>query len=321
MVLPFKNPLPFENDLVKLDKTIDDKLARGELQEAERLKRKFENLKRKIYSNLSPYQRVQLSRHLDRPTSLTLIREVFRDFIELHGDRRWGDDPAIVGGLAKLGQFPVVVVAQEKGQGIKEKPKRNFGMPQPEGYRKALRLFRLGEKFGLPVVTIIDTPGAYPGDHAEERGQAQAIAECLLELAHLTVPTISVVLSEGGSGGALALGITDKIFMFEFAYYSVISPEGCASILFGDDATKYIADCASMLKLTAEDLKKFKIIDDIISEPMGGLHWEFRESFDRLKERLISSILEFSNVTVDEMLKKRMHKYYSMGVFEVVKNG
>ncbi len=312
-----KNPLPFENEIFKLTQeliTCSDK-------EAARLQKKLEELKKKVYLNLTPYQRVQIARHLDRPTAQTLIQEVFHDFIELHGDRRYGDDSAIIAGLAKLDLYRVALVAEDKGQGLKQRSKRNFGMPHPEGYRKALRIFKLAEKFRLPLITIIDTPGAFPGDQAEERGQAQAIAENLLELAHLTIPTISIVLGEGGSGGALALGLTDKIIMFENAYYSVISPEGCASILFGEDAVKHVATCAEMLKLSAADLKKMGIVDAIIPEPLGGLHWGHEESFKILKDHLLKQISEFSGKSVEDILSARKRKYYEIGIFEIIKNG
>lgn len=316
MPFPLKNPLPFENDLVKLYEELEEKQKTGRKSEIEKALRKFEEAKGKVYSNLNPYQRVQLARHLDRPTSITLIKFLIDDFIELHGDRRFGDDPAIICGLGKIGQFRVVIVAQEKGGSLKEKTLRNFGMPQPEGYRKALRLFRLAEKFELPIITIIDTPGAYPGDEAEERGQAQAIAENLLELSSITVPVIGVLLSEGGSGGALALGIVDRLFMFENAYYSVISPEGCASILFGEEAQKYVGKCAEMLKVTSENLYRFKIVDEIIKEPLGGLQWGYEESFRMLKDRILATLAELSRITVEELLERRRIRYYSIGAFE-----
>lgn len=316
MSFPLKNPLPFENELVKLYEDFEEKKRAGRKSEAEKAWKKFQEAKTKIYSNLTPYQRVQLSRHLDRPTASALVKLIIEDFIELHGDRRFGDDPAIICGLGKIGQFRVVVIAQEKGGSLKEKAARNFGMPQPEGYRKALRHFRLAEKFELPILTIIDTPGAYPGDEAEERGQAQAIAENLLELAGITVPVVGVLLSEGGSGGALALGIVDRLFMFENAYYSVISPEGCASILFGEDAQKHVAKCADMLKITSENLYRFKIADEIIKEPLGGLQWGYEESFGLLKDRIVATLAEFSRITVEELLDRRRARYYSIGAFE-----
>jgi len=234
------------------------------------LQSKYENMKQKVYSKLSPWQRVQIVRHPKRPFIGDYLPRIFNDFMELHGDRNYGDDSAIIGGMAFLNKTPVMIIGHRKGRGLKESMERNFGMPHPEGYRKALRLMMLAERYKMPVLTFVDSSGAYPGIGAEERGQAEAIARNLREMAVLKVPIIVTILGEGGSGGALALGIGDVVLMMENAWYSVISPEGCATILF-HDATKAEA-AASSLKLTAQDLKKFGITDDIIPEPLGGAH-------------------------------------------------
>jgi acetyl-CoA carboxylase carboxyl transferase subunit alpha len=312
-----QNPLDFEQELVKLASEIEqlEKDPGSSSKKLQSLKERLDTQFQKTLRNLAPYQRVLLARHVDRPTAKVLLSQIVDDFIELHGDRVFGEDSALICGLAKIGGLRVAICAQEKGKDINEKIKYNFGMLHPEGYRKALRIFRLAEKFKLPIVNIIDTPGAYPGDKAEERGQASAIALNLLDLAQLTVPTISVILGEGGSGGALALALTDKIFMFENAYYSVISPEGCASILFPNNAASHVAECAQMLKLSAQDLQKFGIIDGIIKERYAGLHWGWEESFEELKEMIVQSFHQFQNKTVENMLKERFEKYSRMGVF------
>ena len=314
-----QNPLDFEIELVKLAKEIQD-LNKNPRSEADsktllKLENKFYSRLNKIYSNLSPYQRVLLARHPDRPTARVLLSQIVDDFIELHGDRLFSDDYALICGLGRIGGLRVALCLQEKGQDLNEKIQRNFGMPHPEGYRKSLRIFRLAEKFKLPIVNIVDTPGAFPGDQAEERGQASAIALNLLELAQITVPTLSVILSEGGSGGALALALTDKVFMFENAYYSVISPEGCASILFPENSAARVSECAAMLKLSARDLQSFGIIDGIIKEQLGGLHWGWEESFEQLKRVIVETFYDFQSMTVEAMLKARSEKYLKMGVF------
>lgn len=315
--------LDFERPLIDLEIEIErlkDEILSGNLALQDlhsKRERELEQKRRDIYSNLTPHQRVLLARHFDRPFTLDYVRFMMTDFVELHGDRLYRDDPAIVGGLARLGDFPVVVVGHQRGKTTTERIKRNFGMPQPDGYRKALRLFRLAEKFGLPLVCFIDTPGAFPGLEAEERGQAEAIARNLLELSELSVPTVSVVIGEGGSGGALALGLTDRILMLENACYSVISPEGCASILWkqaGEDAAKlYAATAAENLKLTSKDLERCGIVDGVIPEPLGGAHANHKETAENVREALVRTLEELSKLTVQELLDARYKKYRVMG--------
>jgi acetyl-CoA carboxylase carboxyl transferase subunit alpha len=265
------------------------------------------------------FERVALARHAERPYTMDIISTVFTDFIEIHGDRRFSNDPAMVGGLAKLGDVEVVVIGQQKGRDTNSRKHRNFGMPKPEGYRKAMRLMRLAEKFGRPVITFIDTPGAYPGIDAEERGQAEAIAFNLREMAGLKVPIIVVVIGEGGSGGALAIGVGDRVLMMENAVYSVISPEGCAAILWKDAAeAPRAADC---LRLTAEDLKKFGIIDEIIPEPSewkpagDGNNESIDEVTQNLKNSLLSHLKELLKLSTPQRLNKRYEKFRKMGDF------
>lgn len=319
------HPLDFEKPIVELEielERLKDEIASGnqsKIADYEKSERKLQKLRQEIYGNLTSYQKVQLSRHFDRPFTLDYIKYVFNDFVELQGDRLFRDDPAIVGGTAQLGEMPVMVVGHQRGRTTQERIKRNFGMPQPEGYRKAHRLFEMAEKFGLPLITFIDTQGAFPGMEAEERGQAEAIATNLLCLSELTIPVICVVIGEGGSGGALALGIGDKIFMMENACYSVISPEGCASILFNKEkdfgTRNYAALTADLLQLTAKDLLRHKIIDDIIPEPLGGAHTNHKEAAELLRPYLVSSIEELSKLKVQELGDRRYKKFRSMGVY------
>lgn len=319
------HPLDFERPIVELEMELErlkDEIATGDrskMAEFEKIESKLGKLRTDVYSNLTSYQRVQLSRHFDRPFTLDFIKYLFTDFVELHGDRNFRDDAAIVGGTARLGELPVMIVGHQRGRTTQERLKRNFGMPNPEGYRKALRLFEMAEKFGLPLITMIDTQGAYPGLEAEERGQAEAIATNLLALAELTVPVICIVIGEGGSGGALALGIGDKILMLENACYSVISPEGCASILFSkekDFATKnYAAIAADLLQLTAKDLLRNKIIDEIVPEPLGGAHTNHKEAAELLRPVLVRSIEALSKLKVSELVDQRYKKFRSMGAF------
>jgi acetyl-CoA carboxylase carboxyl transferase subunit alpha len=306
---------------MELDR-LKDELATGDrskMADYEKLEAKLAKLRKDVYGNLTAYQRVQLSRHFDRPFTLDYIKYLFEDFIEFHGDRAFRDDAAIVGGTARLGETPVMVVGHQRGRTTQERLKRNFGMPNPEGYRKALRLFHMAEKFKLPLINFIDTQGAYPGIEAEERGQAEAIATNLLALCELTVPIICIVIGEGGSGGALALGIGDKILMMENACYSVISPEGCASILFNkekDFGTKnYAAIAADLLKPTATDLLKNSIIDEIIPEPMGGAHTNHKEAAELMRPFLIRSIDELSKLVVQDLVDRRYKKFRAMGPF------
>ncbi len=319
------HPLDFERPIVELEIELDklkDEIATGNqslMVDYEKLEKKLVKLRQDIYGNLTAYQKVQLSRHFDRPFTLDFIKYVFSDFVELHGDRLFREDPAIVGGTARLGELPVMIIGHQRGRTTQERLKRNFGMPQPEGYRKALRLFHMAEKFGLPLITFIDTQGAYPGIEAEERGQAEAIATNLLALSELTVPVVCVVIGEGGSGGALALGVGDKILMMENACYSVITPEGCASILFNkekDFGTKnYAAVAAELLQLTAKDLMRHKIIDEIVSEPVGGAHTNHKEAAELLRPVLVRSIEELSALKVSELVEGRYKKFRAIGVF------
>jgi acetyl-CoA carboxylase carboxyl transferase subunit alpha len=320
-----QHPLEFERPIVELEAQLEalrDEIATGDqsrLDEYAKLEHRFVKLREEIYGKLTPYQRVQLSRHFDRPFSLDFIHSMFSDFVELHGDRLFRDDPAIVCGTARLGELPLMVVGHQRGRSTQERLKRNFGMPNPEGYRKALRMFRLAEKFGLPLITFIDTQGAYPGLEAEERGQAEAIARNLIELAELTVPVISVVIGEGGSGGALALGVADRILMLENSCYSVITPEGCASILWhherNEPPLQQAAQAAEMLQLTARDLERLKVIDEVVPEPVGGAHTNHREAAELLRAALVRQLEVLGKLSVQELLDQRYKKYRGMGVF------
>jgi acetyl-CoA carboxylase carboxyl transferase subunit alpha len=323
---PIEHPLDFEKPLVELEYQLEalrDELAAGNQSRRDEyaaLEAKVSKVRKDIYGKLTPYQRVQLSRHFDRPFTLDYIKYMFTDFMELHGDRLFRDDPAIVGGTARLGEVPVMIVGHQRGRTTAERLKRNFGMPNPEGYRKALRLFHMAEKFGLPLITLIDTQGAFPGLEAEERGQAEAIARNLAELSELTVPVISVVIGEGGSGGALALGVSDKILMLENACYSVITPEGCASILF-HSATKaevspeQAAQAAESLKLTAQDLKKLDLIDEIVPEPVGGAHSNHKEAAELLRAALVKNLEPLSKLSVKDLVSQRYEKFRRISGF------
>jgi len=307
--------LDFERPIIELEKKIEElKGLEGVEDEIERLKVQAEKLKKRIYSNLNRWQRVQLARHPRRPYTLDIIKLITEDFIELHGDRRFADDYAIVAGIAKFNQWNVVIVGQQKGRDTKEKIKRNFGMPHPEGYRKALRIMKLAEKFNMPVINIVDTPGAYPGVGAEERGQSEAIATNLRECSTLEVPIIILILSEGGSGGALAVAVGDRILMLENAFYSVISPEGCASILWRDSSKN--KEAAEALKLTAQDLLEFRIIDEIIPEPIGGAHMDFNLTAKNIKETLIRNLRDVTKIPIGELLALRIKKFEEMGVYK-----
>src|SRR6266566_7000571 len=273
--------------------------------------KKLAELRAEIYKNLTPMQRVQVARHPRRPYTLDYLRTVFTDFVELHGDRLFRDDPAIVGGWARLEGETVMVIGHQKGRDTKENLKRNFGMAHPDGYRKALRLMKLAEKFGAPVVTLVDTPGAYPGLGAEERGQAEAIARNLIEMASLRTPTITAVIGEGGSGGALAIGLADRVIMLENSVYAVISPEGCAAILWKDASQRERA--AEALKLTAEDLLDLGVIDEIVPEPPGGAHADPEAAAQALGESLRRHLRQLRKIKIDKLLKRREEKYLSMG--------
>jgi len=310
--------LDFEKPIVELEKKIQDLrhfISDKKIDlssEVKRLEDKLEHLKKDTYNNLSAWQRVQLARHPQRPYTLDYINLIMTDFIELHGDRLFSDDKAIVCGLAKLDKQKIMVIGHQKGRDTKENLKRNFGCAHPEGYRKALRVMQLAEEFDLPVLVFIDTPGAYPGIGAEERGQSQAIALNLREMVSIATPIISVVIGEGGSGGALGVGVADRIFVLENSYYSVISPEGCAAILWKDGSKA--PQAAEVLKLTGDDLLGLKIIDEVIPEPLGGAHRDPQKTALKLKEAVTQSLNELKSYNKDELLKLRYKKFRDIGV-------
>jgi acetyl-CoA carboxylase carboxyl transferase subunit alpha len=277
------------------------------------LEKKVEKIRREIFTNLSRWQTAQVARHANRPFAMDYIKLIFTDFIELHGDRNFGDDHAIVGGLARLDGEPVMVIGHQKGRDTKEKVFRNFGMPHPEGYRKALRLMEMAERFRLPIVTLVDTPGAFPGIGAEERGQAEAIARNLREMSRLRVPIVVAVTGEGGSGGALGIAVGDRILMLEFAVYSVISPEGCAAILWSD-GTKG-AQAAESLKLTAGDIKGLEVIDEIVKEPLGGAHRDHVTAAKSLHEAISRILKELRAIPIDKLVEERYGKFRKMSRF------
>jgi len=311
--------LDFEKPIVELERRIEDlrSFATGEnlevTEDLKRLERKAERLRREIYSKLTRWQRVKLARHPRRPYTLDYLRILAPDFMELHGDRRFRDDPAIVAGLALLEGIPMVIVGHQKGRDTKENIHRNFAMAHPEGYRKALRVMQLGAKLGCPVVTFVDTPGAYPGLGAEERGQSEALARNILEMSHLPVPIVCIVIGEGGSGGALAVAVGDVVCMLENSIYSVISPEGCAAILW-QDSTK-AEQAAEALKLTAHDLLELKVIDELIPEPLGGAHRDPDATAAHLKETILRHVRGLIGVPTQELLDRRLEKFLRMGVY------
>ncbi len=312
--------LDFERPLQKIVQRIEELRYIATSEDLElhdeigKLEKKLIRLREDIYRKITPYQRVQLARHPNRPYSLDYINTVFEDFLELHGDRQFRDDPSIVAGWARFEGKPVMVISQQKGRDTKEKLYRNFGMAHPEGYRKALRLMKMAEKFSRPIITLIDTPGAYPGIGAEERGQAEAIARNLREMAMLKTPLVAVIIGEGGSGGALALGVGNRVLIMENAIYSVISPEGCASILWRDDGEK--EKSAVALKLDAASLKEFGVIDEIIPEPNGGAHSDFSSAAESLSMVLAKHLKQLSRLSPEELVKQRTEKYSRMGEFE-----
>jgi acetyl-CoA carboxylase carboxyl transferase subunit alpha len=305
--------LDFERPLLEIEKQIEElkRVAGDQAADLGPLERQLADLRTEIYKSLSPMQRVQVARHPKRPYSLDYLRTIFSDFVELHGDRLFRDDPALVAGWARLDGATVMAIGHQKGRDTKENLKRNFGMAHPEGYRKALRLMQLAEKFHAPVITLVDTPGAYPGLGAEERGQAEAIARNLLAMASLRTPIITAVIGEGGSGGALAVGLADRVVMLENSVYSVISPEGCAAILWKDASQKERA--AEALKLTAEDLLRLGVIDEIISEPPGGAHSDPDATARALGAALRHHLHDLRKLKIDKLLKRREEKYLSMG--------
>jgi acetyl-CoA carboxylase carboxyl transferase subunit alpha len=313
--------LDVEKPLLDLERQIEELRRLGSEgidveEEIGLLQSKLDGLKEEIYRNLTPMQRVLLARHPKRPYTLDYLNSVFSDFIELHGDRLFRDDPAIVGGWARLAGQSVMVIGHQKGRDTKENIRRNFGMPHPEGYRKALRLMRLAARFHAPIITLVDTPGAYPGLGAEERGQSEALATNILEMSALETPVLTVVIGEGGSGGALALGVADRVIMFENSVYSVISPEGCAAILWKDATQRERA--AEALKLTAQDLLRLKLIDEILPEPLGGAHQDPETAGETLRQALIRHLGELRRLRPERLVRRRVEKYAAMGTFAEV---
>ena len=313
--LDFEQPLLEIEAKIKQLKNDPERTAKSEAAVI-KLEKDYIDQTTKIFSGLSDWQISQLARHPLRPYTLDYIPNIFTSFEELHGDRMFGDDPAIISGIAKIDEFDFMFIGHQKGRDAKEKVKRNFGMPKPEGYRKALRVMKLAEKFNLPIITFIDTPGAYPGIDAESRNQSQAIAENLYVMSNLKVPIISVIIGEGGSGGALAIGVSDRLGMLQNSIYSVISPEGCASILWKDAKKAELA--ADALCITASKLLDFKLIDTIIPEPSGGAHRDYGAMSSSLKMNLLSMLTDITNIDIEELLLKRKQKLESYGKFETV---
>ncbi|MFC5454923.1 acetyl-CoA carboxylase carboxyltransferase subunit alpha [Prosthecobacter fluviatilis] len=315
-----KQVLEFEKPIVKIREEIEDARKKHAAKPSDKLAQqiadleaKAENLQRDIHANLSPWQRVQISRHIGRPFMLDYVKHICDEFVELHGDRHIGDDNAMPAGFATIGGQRVAILGHQKGRDTKENLLRNFGSAHPEGYRKALRLMRMAEKFSLPIVTLIDTPGAFPGIGAEERNIAEAIAFNLREMMTLRTPVIAIVIGEGGSGGALGIGIADKVLMMENAYYSVISPEGCAAILWKH--REHAPEAASALKLSAQDLSKLGIIDGIIPEPLGGAHNDHFAAASALKEAVLATLKELNAVPTTQLLEQRYQKFRALGQF------
>lgn len=311
--------LEFEQPIADLEKKIDElnELSVGDevlKPEIDRLRKKADKLRESIFSNLTRWQKVQLARHPERPYTLDYIELITEEFIELHGDRFHADDKAIVGGLATIEGKSVMIIGHQKGRDTKGRQYRNFGMANPEGYRKAHRLMKLAEKFGIPVVTLLDTPGAYPGLEAEERGQAEAIARNLKMMAMLEVPIVSIVIGEGASGGAIGIGMGNEVYMMENTWYSVIAPESCSSILW--KTWDYKEQAASALKLTAEDLLELKIIDGVIPEPLGGAHRNYKVSAEAVKKQIMDSVKRLVKLKTDKLVNQRIDKYSGMGVWE-----
>jgi len=306
--------LDFEQGIKQIDDDIANARIRGDEHAVEILNKNLEKETAKIYKNLNEFQRLALARHPDRPYAIDYIKGMMRDYYELHGDRAYRDDGAIVCFIGYIGSKKAVVIGEQKGRGTKNKLKRNFGMPHPEGYRKALRIAKMAEKFGLPILFLIDTPGAYPGVAAEERGQSEAIARNLFEFANLKTPMIAVVIGEGGSGGALAIGVADKLAMMRNSVFSVISPEGCAAILWNDPSKQEQATKA--LKITADDLKSLNLIDDVIEEPINGAHRDKETAVKALASYFITELDKLEKLKVDELLNARIAKILSAGAFE-----
>lgn len=315
-----KQTLDFEKPLVELEQKIEELKKQSEDRnidlggEIRGMQNKLESMRGQIYGNLSAWQRVQISRHIARPFFLDYVRMAFTDFVELKGDRLFGDDASMPGGLASIDGVRCVVIGQQKGRDMKENLHRNFGSPHPEGYRKALRLMRLAEKFGLPVVALIDTPGAYPGVGAEERHIAEAIAVNIRDMMTLRTPVVSVVIGEGGSGGALGIGVADRVLILENAYYSVISPEGCAAILWKH--RKHAPEAAEALKLSSPDLLKMGLVDGVIPEPAGGAHCDPEQAAENLKSAISKELQTLLKTPVDKLLRARYDKFRKMGIFQ-----
>ncbi|WP_166965446.1 acetyl-CoA carboxylase carboxyltransferase subunit alpha [Yeosuana marina] len=313
--LEFELPIKELEDQLQKCRLIGEESEVDVTETCSQIENKLKQAKIDIYKNLSPWQRVQLSRHPNRPYTLDHIHAICGDtFLELHGDRNVKDDKAMIGGLGKIGDQSYMFIGQQKGYNTKTRQYRNFGMANPEGYRKALRLMKSAEKFGIPVVTLIDTPGAYPGLEAEERGQGEAIARNILEMTRLKVPIISIIIGEGASGGALGIGVGDKVLMLENSWYSVISPENCSSILWR--SWEYKERAAEALKLTAKDAMKIKVIDGVIKEPLGGAHRDREKTFKAVSDAISKSYESLKNLSPKEMIESRMNKYLEMGVFK-----
>jgi acetyl-CoA carboxylase carboxyl transferase subunit alpha len=311
--------LDFEKPIIELERKIEElkKFTSQEdidlSSETKKLEAKLKEVKKSIFENLTPWQRVQIARHPKRPYTLDYINAIATDFVELHGDRHFSDDLAMVGGLARIDNKKVMIIGHQKGRDTKENLMRSFGSAHPEGYRKAMRLMKLAEKFRVPVVTFVDTPGAYPGIGAEERGQAEAIAYNLKEMAVLETPIMVIVIGEGGSGGALGIGVGDRACVLENSYYSVISPEGCAAILWKDRAKA--PEAAAVLKLTAQDLLELGIIDEVINEPLGGAHRDLKKTSDNIKKSIKKFLSETENISIEKLTKARYEKFRKIGVF------
>lgn len=313
VVLEFEKPLVEIQEKIKELRKISLESGMDLNKEIETFEQQANDYKKELYANLKPFQKLQIARHQERPNFLDYTKLICDEFIEMHGDREGTDDRAIIGGLAKIGGKNVMLIGTQKGKTTKENLEYNFGMPQPQGYRKALRLFNHANKFNMPIVTLIDTPGAYPGISAEETGQGVAIAVNLREMAKLNVPVIAIIMGEGCSGGALGLAVANKVLMLEHAYYTVISPEGCASILWRD-ATKY-PDAAEALRITADDLIELGIVDGSIKEPIGGAHTCYSEMSQNMKEAILNSISELEGMSVEELRNQRYDKFRAMGRF------
>ena len=306
--------LDFEKKIEELKSQIDVATLKGDSHAVDTFKKELDKEVKKTFKNLSPYQKLQLARHPDRPHAIDIVDLIMEEKIEIHGDRNFKDDTSIVCFIGKIDGNKCVVIGEEKGRNTKEKLARNFGMPHPEGYRKALRVAKLAEKFDLPILFLVDTPGAFPGIGAEERGQSEAIARNLFELSRIKTPTVSIVIGEGGSGGALAIGVADKFAMLKYSVFSVISPEGCAAILWGDNSKAETATKA--LKISAEELKELGLIDDIIDEPLEGAHRDFETTANNIKEYFTKQIKDLSKLSKDELLQRRFEKYLNYGSFE-----